>query len=86
MLLPSPYVLRCVDDKLSDVLLEHDIPVGSTLAMDIIPNTEDVTVTHFLENSVMVTGQVSGFNGEIRVVQNTPPRNVANKMVMHGDQ
>ena len=78
--------LRFVDDKLSDVLLEHDIPTGSTLAMDILPDTEDVTVTHFLESSVTVMGQVSGFNGEIKVVQNSQARNVANKVVMHRDQ
>jgi hypothetical protein len=68
---------RYVDDNLSDVLLENDIPAGSNLVMDYELDTGSVTVTHSLE-SITVTGHSSGFNGEIVVVQDMPGDKISN--------
>ena len=53
-----PYPCRFVDDSLSDALLENNIPMGSTLSMDIQPDTGDISVTHSLEN-ITVAGHAS---------------------------
>ena len=60
-------LFRYVDDNLSDALLENTIPLGSTLAMDFLPGTEAITVTHWME-TVPVAGHASGLNSEIVVV------------------
>ena len=71
LIVPMPWCFRYVDDNLSDVLLENNIPVGSNLVMDYELETGAVSVTHSLE-SITVTGHSSGFNGEIVVVQDMP--------------
>lgn len=37
--------------------------------MDIDPSSGDVIITHSLQDSITVTGQASGFNGEIKIFQ-----------------
>lgn len=49
--------------------MKGPIPTGSTLLMDIDPSSRDVIITHSLQDSITVTGQASGFNGEIKIYQ-----------------
>mmetsp|Transcript_10026 Transcript_10026/g.21446 ORF Transcript_10026/g.21446 Transcript_10026/m.21446 type:complete len:958 (+) Transcript_10026:149-3022(+) len=62
-------IIKYIDDKLSDAMLNRKIPQGSIITMD-IDASGTVTATDRLE-SFTVAGHSSGYNGQIIVVNET---------------